>query len=361
MDCSPPHILKIGVKKLARTTTKLFNTTPEDLKLINPDNMELIEDFMQYYSATDHSEKSMKVTRSNLNIFFVWLAKKRKNIDFCKIKKKDILAFQSYLMSADMSPSRIRALKSSLSSLSKYIEDMLDEDEKWENFKNIVNKVPNPVLAPVRVKTMLEDSQIEELLDFLVSKGQYQKACVLALAWASGARKSELLRFKMSYITDENLRFGGALYMTPEKMKTQGRGKQGKMIERYVLADKFKKYYDLWAEERERLGVPKDVDYMFITKSDGKYVPMQESTLDSYAKTFSRFLNCDFYMHSLRHNFTTGLLRAGIPAEVVKELVGWASVDMVGVYDDRPKDEVLGKYFTDNGIQIVESKGLGDL
>lgn len=238
---------------------------------------------------------------------------------------------------------------------------MLDEDEKWENFKNIVNKVPNPVLAPVRAKTILEDSQIEELLDFLVAKGQYQKACVLALAWSSGSRKSELLRFKMSYISEENLRFGGTLYMTPEKLKTKGRGKQGKLLERYVLVDKFQKYFDLWEEERKRLGVPDSLDNMFITKVDNEYVPMQESTLDSYSKTFGRFLKCDFYFHALRHNYTTSLLRAGIPAEVVKELIGWATVDMVQVYDDRPKDEVLGKYFTDNGIQIVEAKGLGDL
>lgn len=346
---------------MARKTKKTFCTTPEDIAKINPDNLELVEEFMDYYLTVDHSEKSAKVTRSNLNIFFVWLMKHRKNKDFCDIKKKDILAFQSYLMKEGLSPARIRALKSSLSSLSKYIEDMLDEEEKWESFKNIINKIPNPVLAPVREKTVMEDEQVQKLLDYLVEKKQYQKACVLALAWGSGSRKSELLRFKVSYIKDEHLRFGGTLYITPEKMKTKGRGQQGKQLERYVLVNKFKKYFDLWMEERERLGIPQEMDELFIVKRKGEFVAMQETTLDSYAKTFSDLLKTEFYWHSLRHNFTTELLRAGIPTEVVKEIVGWSSSDMVSIYDDRPKDEVLGQYFSEDGIKTAEKKSLSDL
>lgn len=316
---------------MARKTKKVFATTPEEIAKINPDNLELIEDFIDYFITTDHSEKSAKVTRSNLNIFFVWLMNNRKNKDFCDIKKKDILAYQSYLMKQGLSPARIRALKSSLSSLSTYIEDMLDEEEKWEDFRNIINKVKNPVLAPVREKTVLKDEKVQELLDLLVEKKQYQRACALALAWASGSRKSELLRFKVSYIDDSNLKFGGVLYMTPEKIKTKGRGQQGKLLEKYVLANKFKKYFDLWMEERKRLGVPSDVEWIFIAQENGEFVQMKESTLDSYAKAFGKMIGEEFYWHCMRHNFTTEMLRSGIPAEVVKNLVGWANTDMVGV------------------------------
>lgn len=330
---------------MARETKKLFSTTPEQIAKINPENLQLIEEFMDYYEATDHTEKSLKVTRSNLNIFFVWLMEKGRNKDFCNVKKKDILAFQSYLVKEGLSPARIRALKSSLSSLSKYIEDILDEEEKWEGFRNIVNKVPSPVLSPVREKTMLNDDQVVEVLNALVEKKKYQHACALALAWCSGSRKAELLRFKMSYINDKNLRFGGNLYMTPEPIKTKGRGKQGKLLEKYILADKFKPYFDLWQEERERMGVPSTMDEMFITKHGDTFVPMQESHLDSYAKTFSRMFGCHFYFHCMRHACCTGMLRAGLSAQQVCLLFGWASVDMVNVYDDRSKDEIIGDLF----------------
>lgn len=338
--------------KVARKTKKTFSTTAEDIAKINPDNLELIDEFMDYYLTVDHSEKSAKVTRSNLNIFFVWLMNHRKNKDFCDIKKKDILGFQGHLMKEGLSPARIRALKSSLSSLSKYIEDMLDEEEKWENFKNIVNKVPNPVLAPVREKTILTDEQVVKVLDELVEKKKFQHACALALAWCSGSRKAELLRFKMSYIDDKNLRFNGKLYMTPEQIKTKGRGKQGKLLDKYIIADKFKPYFDLWKEERERIGVPKDLDFMFVVKKGDVFVQMQETTLDSYSETFSRMFGEHFYFHCMRHACCTGMLRAGLSAEVVQLLFGWSSSDMLRIYDDRPKDEVMGDMFNNTDIKL---------
>lgn len=337
---------------MARQTKKLFNTTQDDIDKINPDNLELIEEFLDFYEATDHTEKSIKVTRSNLNIFFVWLMQKGKNKDFCEIKKKDILAFQSYLVKEGMSPARIRHLKSSLSSLSKYVEDMLDEEEKWENFRNIINKVPNPVLAPVREKTILTDEQVVKVLDELVEKKKFQHACALALAWCSGSRKAELLRFKMSYIDDKNLRFNGKLYMTPEQIKTKGRGKQGKLLDKYIIADKFKPYFDLWKEERIRIGVPEDLDCMFVVKKGDAFVPMQETTLDSYSGTFSRMFGEHFYFHCMRHACCTGMLRAGLSAEVVQLLFGWSSSDMLRIYDDRPKDEVMGDMFNNTDIKL---------
>lgn len=337
---------------MARQTKKLFNTTQDDIDKINPDNLELIEEFLDFYEATDHTEKSIKVTRSNLNIFFVWLMQKGKNKDFCEIKKKDILAFQSYLVKEGMSPARIRHLKSSLSSLSKYIEDMLDEEEKWENFRNIINKVPNPVLAPVREKTILTDEQVVKVLDELVEKKKFQHACALALAWCSGSRKAELLRFKMSYIDDKNLKFNGKLYMTPEQIKTKGRGKQGKLLDKYIIADKFKPYFDLWKEERMRIGVPEDLDCMFIVKKGDVFVPMQETTLDSYSETFSRMFGEHFYFHCMRHACCTGMLRAGLSAEVVQLLFGWSSSEMLRIYDDRPKDEVMEDMFNNADIKL---------
>ena len=43
---------------MARQTKKLFNTTQDDIDKINPDNLELIEEFLDFYEATDHTEKA---------------------------------------------------------------------------------------------------------------------------------------------------------------------------------------------------------------------------------------------------------------------------------------------------------------
>jgi integrase len=69
----------------------------------------------------------------------------------------------------------------------------------------------------------------------------------------------------------------------------------------------------------------------------------------------------DFYFHACRHYFTTALSKANIPAEVIKDIVGWSEVTMVSVYCDTEVDEELGKYFKDGEIQSIKTKSLSDL
>ena len=149
--------------------------------------------------------------------------------------------------------------------MSNFITDILDEEEKYQDFKKTINRVESPVKEAVREKTILSDEQVDFLLDTLVEKKKYQAACAVALAIFSGARKSELTRFKVEYFNEENIIFD-ALYKTSEKIKTKGRGK-GKFIYKYVLLD-FKKYFDLWMAERERLGI--DSEWLLVSKVTDK-------------------------------------------------------------------------------------------
>jgi len=235
-------------------------------------------------------------------------------------------------------------------------------DDKFENYRNQVNRIPVPNGDDVREKTVLTDEQVQKLLDHLVEKEEYQKACVFALAWSSGSRKSELLRFKPSYFVDENIIFG-SLYKTPEKIKTKGRGRKlGKQLNKFILANKFKPYFDLWIEQRNKMDLPEELrDVLFVVKRKDGWQPVKISTLDSWSAQFSKLLEVDFYFHCLRHNFTTGLSQAGVPASVIKEIVGWENVAMVDIYDDQEVDDKLGKYFDENGIKKVESKTLEEL
>lgn len=345
---------------MPRKTNRVLVTTKEDIEKILPENLELMEEFLEYLETTDRSQESIKVYRSNLNIFFVYCLNKLKNKDFVDIKKRDIMNFQNYMVKNELSSARIKNIKSTLSSLSNFIENILDEDEKWENFKNIINKIPSPIGQPVREKTVLEDEDCQKLLDYLVEKKKYQQACVFALAWSSGRRKSELLRIKRSYINDENLIYG-SLYKTPEKIKTKGRGKSGKPLNVYILKSKFQMYYDLWMEERKRLGVPDELDEIFVVKKQGEWKPMEITTLNSWSITFGKLLNVHFYFHLMRHQFTTALHQANIPASVIKDLIGWESLEMVSLYTDVDVDDELGKYFSEDGIKQVESKSLNEL
>lgn len=346
---------------MARKTVYNAIVNDKDWQEVNQDNKALLEEFVEYCESTDKSEGTVINYISDIKICFTWNLKANKNIFFVDFSKRDFMKYQNYLLNTlNLSPNRIRRLRSSLSSMSNFIESMMDDE--YENYRNIVNRIPAPSKDEVREKTVLTDEQITDLLDALVIKKEYQKACVLALAWASGSRKSELLRFKPSYFIEDNIIYG-SLYKTPEKIKTKGRGRKlGKQLNKFILVSKFKPYFDLWMEERKRMDLPEEMqDVLFIAKKKDDWQPVKISTLDSWAMQYSKLLKVDFYFHCLRHNFTTGLSQAGVPASVIKEVVGWENVAMVDVYDDQVVDDKLGKYFDENGIKKVENKTLEEL
>lgn len=337
---------------MARTTVYNKIVDDEKYELVNDENKELLDEFVDYLQSTDKSELTIKNYISDIKIFFIWNLEHNKNIFFVDFTKRQMIKYQNYMLNTmNLSSSRIRRLRASLSSMSNFIEAILDDD--YPNFRNIINKIPAPTKQPVREKTVLEDEQVKGLLDYLVENNEFQQACVLALAWASGSRKSELLRFKVSYFTEDNVIYG-SLYKTPEKIKTKG-----KYLNRYVLKNKFEPYFNLWMDERKELGI--DNEELFVIKKGEQWEIMSEASLNYYAEKFSKYLDVHFYFHCLRHNFTTGLIQAGIPAEVVKDIVGWSSLDMVGLYTDIEIDDRLGDYFDEDGIKEVEQKNLSDL
>jgi len=341
---------------LARKTGKKTYATEELLSKISKENISLVKEYMDYLKATGKSPTTIYSYKSDLDLFHCWNVENNDGKFFVDFTKRDVMKYQNYLVNElQLSPNRVRRLKATLSSMSNFIESMMDD--VFENYKPLINRIPSPPKQEVREKTVFEDEQIDDLLNKLVDKKQYQKACLLALAMASGARKSELLRFNIEYFTDENIIYG-SLYKTPEKIKTKGRG-QGKFIYKYVIVAKFKPYFDLWMQQREELNV--DCDSLFVTRSHGNWIPAKISTVDSYAETFTKMLGVDFYWHSLRHYFCTALCKSNIPASVIKDIVGWENVSMVDIYNDTEVDDELGKYFNENGIVTVEQKGLGDI
>lgn len=342
---------------LGRSTVYNNITTPELLQQVLPSNVELAEDFIDYLKSIGRAETTIEQYKSDLRIFWVWNLQHNQNKEFIKITKREFARFQNHCLNEwGWSPKRIRRVKSVLSSMSNYIENILDEEPEFEGYRAVVRKIESPADDVVREKSIFTTEELQGLLDYLVEHEEYEKACMLSLAMNSGRRKAELPRFKVDYFLDENVRFG-SLYKTPEKVRTKGRGK-GKYLELYVMKKPFDPYLKLWLDERQRLGI--ESEWLFPLKTNPAE-PLKPETLDSWAETFSRILQKPFYFHSLRHYFTSECLKNNLPASVVQEIVGWESADMVNLYDDRDADETLAKYFDENGIKQVETKNLGDI
>lgn len=340
--------MKKNWSRMGRKTVYNAITSDDKIARINKKNMELVNDFLDYMRSVDRAPTTIKNYRADLLVFFCWCLENLDNKYFVDLTKREIARFQSYALTEwGWSSNRVRNVKAVLSSLSNYIENILDDEIK--GFKPIIRKIEDPVKQPAREKTVFSKNELMELLDYLVEKKQYQKACALALAIASGRRKSELCRLKVCHFTEDNIIYN-SLYKTPELIKTKGRGK-GKFIPIYVVVDIFKKYFDLWMQEREKLGIKSEWLLVGKQSENGEYEQMSTSTLDSWAITFTHKIGKPFYWHSLRHFFVSELQRAGIPDGVIQEIVNWETADMVKLYSDLTADEQIGKYFGGDSIE----------
>ena len=124
-----------------RSTVYNKLTTPEKIAKINPENAQLSKDFLEYLSSVDRSPQTIEQYSYDLKIFFVFVSEQLNNKDFIKITKRELARFQNWCLNdLGWSPKRLRRVKSVISSLSSYIENMLDEEEGYEDFRSIVKK-----------------------------------------------------------------------------------------------------------------------------------------------------------------------------------------------------------------------------
>jgi integrase len=324
---------------MTRSTYRKIIVTEETLKNINPDNKKLVERFLREKSIGS-SDITIKNYRSDSSIFFTWNLLNNSNKFFCDIKKSEFIDFFSYATdSKELSWGSARAnrLRSFISSLSLYIERVLDDE--YPNFRSSVLRAVQSIPKDERrEKTILTDSQVEDLLAYLY-KTNPQQACFVALGIYSGSRFAEVLRFTTESLNIEKTAFEG-IFLESEKIKTKGRGKSGKLLNKYVLRDKFLPYYTKWIEERKNIMENNNLKHnsLFI-KEDG--TPATEGTARSWIASIEKYLGIPFYFHATRHYFCTLLARKKIPQQFIVFIFGWASASMFQIYNDMtPKDMV---------------------
>lgn len=323
--------------------TTVYNrglVTDEKWEAVREENKTFLEEFMKYLAASDKSPQTMYQYRKQLEIFFVWNSEFNRNKNFVDIKKRDFINFFGYLMNElNASSNRVGSIKAVLSSLSNFIERVMDDE--YPDFKNLIKSLEPVAKTPVREKTILSNEQIDECLDKLVEQGKYQIACALALFASSGMRKAEIIQMKVEYFTEDNVVLG-CMYST-EKVRTKGRGKQGKRVPRYVFKGSFDKYLNLWLAEREKLGIKSE--WLFVTYRNGNYKQAQITTINSWSEKISKLLNVEFYPHCTRHYWCTKAKRDGYPDSVIQKLQNWSSMEMVSVYNDMGDMEELEEFF----------------
>lgn len=327
---------------MARKTFRKVITSPELIEQINPLNQKLVTRYLKNFD-TKRADSSVKVYKSNFNIFFCWNILENDNKFFVDIRKSEMVDFFDYCITElKWSSNRYAQMWSSLSSLSTFIENILDDE--YPDFRNIVKKIEKVPKAVVREKTILSEEQVVSLLEHLVKEHRTQEACLFALAVCSGCRASELFRFTTDVIDENNTAYDGLFLETSKEIVTKGRGKTGKLLYKYILKDKFLPYYNEWIKERNEIlkKTKQEHDFLFI-KQDG--TPASVELGETWCAKWEKFLNEDektnpnkkeihLYFHSMRHYLCTYLSRVGLEQELIVDLFGWSSSDMYKIYND---------------------------
>lgn len=341
-------VINTGDKPYVPRRTTVYNNISAEYKVkrINRKNKILMADFCTYLQSVDRSPKTIFQYKSDMRVFFCWVYTHAENKPFKDLTKKDIMNFQNHALEVwKWSPKRILRVKAVLSSLSKYIENMLDDDPEYAGFKNIIYKIENPADQTVREKTILTTDDVQRLLDYLVEKKEYEKALAIAILSYSGMRKAELLQMKMEYFDKDHFKYG-CLYET-DKIRCKGRGKQGKMVRKYIL-NQIDPYLKLWDEYRKSNFI--DSEWVFIRFSNKEHQWEPRQSIDSWKDEFSAFLHKPFYFHCLRHKLCSELVSKNVPAEVIREFFEWESINMISIYNDNSAKDEFGKYFNSDGI-----------
>lgn len=320
---------------MGRETYRKIITSPEVIEKINPENIKLMERFLKNF-ATKHSPTSVVNYRSNLNILFCWNVLENDNMFFVNFKKYTFMDFFDYCVNElHWHSNRYCQCHSALSSFSTWIENMYDD--KYPDFRNLLPKIEKPVKSTIRVKSVFTEDEMERLMQYLGDNHRIQEQCLLSLMIASGARASELGRFKTSIIDEQNTAFEGLFLETTEQMRVKGRGVDGKHIERYIIKDVFLPYYHKWLPVRDQImrDTQQEHDVIFITKYG---TPADVATFrgwverwDNYTyKTFGKH----FYLHMCRHYWCSYLLKIGLEKELVQDMQKWSSDSLVDLYND---------------------------
>ena len=343
-------------RRRSRRQSRLTSQTI--LNQINPKNKLLHKDFLDYLKVIERSEGTIYNYNNDLNIFWCWNYTYNEDKYFPDLTKRDVARLQGHaLQKWGWSPNRVVRFKATLNSLSRFIENMMDDEIK--DYTPVVKSIDDPVKKIVRTKTVLTEGQVQYLLDELVNKRKYQEACVVALAAYSGVSKSELLRFKVEYFDSENIIYN-ALYKTPEKIRAGRPGsKRGKPMYRYVLLD-FKKYFDLWMAVRKGKGIKSP--WLFVSyHGKAGYKQAQVSMLNRVASECSDILGVPFQYHSLRHFLDVSMVaKYNLPQSVVQDYLGWDTSDLIDVYKNSDISDTFGNYFNSGGDTSVKIDGFSN-
>ncbi|WP_336682920.1 site-specific integrase [Enterococcus casseliflavus] len=334
----------MAYKKIEEVTDEFWENE------INKENREIIDEFLDQSSHL--SAQTLKQYKSGLRIFAKWIYDENKNKPIYKLKPRDGLKYQNYLVKLGLSASAIKFKRSSVSSLCGYIENFLSDEEEYANFRNIFNKhVPSVTPARKKEKVPLNSKEVKKIVKVLEERKDYQKLAYFSYTFDTGCRREEsrqLLKEVGTYKQVVDREGTPKPFIKTHMIRAKGRGKDGKVRDfKYSLTTQ--EYFQKWLKQRAEFckerGIKDDVDHMFVYLTKTSIKQASPTAFNDWCEVFSEIVGRHIHPHLLRSSRATiAIVEEGKDIKSVQKLLGHQDSSTTEIYivrDDTDDEDEL--------------------
>jgi site-specific recombinase XerD len=258
-----------------------------------------LADYEEYIEILEKSRKSKDTIRAydhNIKRFLEHF-----NVESCekldKIKYKDFILYQNHLLESGLS-------ESSANTHFRNIKAFLNYLLKCEMItSNAINKI-KPLKEPQKIRELLSDEEVEMMIE---KSETIEEKLIIALMYATGVRRSELVNIKRSDIINQHVMILG-----------KGR-KQRKLFIQNEVFELLNKYLDTHNGE-----------YIFYSNKR-KEGNITTETVRLRVKKAAELAGIDprrienISPHSIRRSFASYHLNSGSDSFLVRDLLGHSS------------------------------------
>lgn len=305
---------------------------------MNDFEVQQVRDFLTYLDTVKGmSPNTIKGYKSDLNMFFKFLLRNRKNPTdnditdkfISNIQLQDLHDFVKYLEAERKNGANARSRK--ISSLKSFFEYLLKvgriENNPALNLEVPEIKKENP--------TYLTLKQCQKLLNAIDGDFKERDYCIITLFLNCGLRISELIKIDLDDIQDDIL-------------TVTGKGNKQRAIPlNDMCINAIKDYLKI---RNKNINKIKDVEALFLSKN---YTRISTSGVSNAIKKHMKKakLNPDKYTpHKLRHSAATLMLKHGnVDIRSIQEILGHKSVSTTQIYA-HVDDEMLRKATSSNPL-----------
>ena len=308
----------------------------------------MVDKFLNDYlplkrTFSENTINSYRMALQLLRNFFL----EQKNIDFTGLQfsllsRENIYDFLMWLK--EEKGNKPSTLNQRMAAIKSFLSYCSEEDMELTRYYLGVCSIHQFKESQKRTVDYLKEHQLKRLFQMPLTKTKKgrRNLFLMILMYETGARIQELLDLRLRSIIWNK--------KTNIQIRIQGKGKKQRLV---PLLGKTVEHLDAYLEEFHDGRSMANDEYLFFTIHKKKKTQMQQGTVDSFLKIYSRAASEidplfpeSIHAHMLRHSVAMAMYKKGIPISYIRDFLGHTSVETTSVYayaDDLTICEALEK------------------